>query len=137
MKSAVTDKYHFMRGVAKRGKPTSNRISVGMPYRFGFLKGFIESNKLEGFKAVALYYDIEKKSVGMQFGRERMEDTFPIYYPNRGIPNRGIRYAAIQARSFFRAFRIDPRKYAGQYEYIRVPHSDGELFVIDLKKKSA
>ncbi len=126
MKSQGTHKYHFSRFVGKRH---SGRISIRSGYQIGLLDGFLEDNGMERYGYVQLYYDPGNMSIGMRFSRERTNDSYIIVY-NPSASSQG----SITARKFFRAFGIDHQKFAGQYEYTRVPHPDGELFVIDLKE---
>lgn len=108
-----------------------NRISVTKSFSIGFPTKFYNSNGLRDFKYVVLFYDKERKAIGIQFtNNENETDKFSISHSKQGYGGH------IVARSFFTTYDINPGKYVSKYEWEKsAVEGVGDLFVISLKDK--
>ena len=114
-----------------RNARLENRISVTRSNSIGFPTQFYRNNNIKQFKYVVLYYDQDKKAIGIRFtNNEEDGNKFSIIHSKKGFGGSAV------IRSFFRTYNINLKKYYGKYEWKkRAPEGIGELFVIDLKER--
>ncbi len=117
------------------GKRFEDRITVTRSRQIGFPTQFYADNSIRDFKYAVLYFDETKNAIGVKFAAEPEEGGISI--------NRHKEYGGyISATSFFKANRINTKKFAGRYDYSKVPltslglDGSGNLFVIELKENS-
>ncbi len=117
------------------GKRFEERITITRARHVGFPTQFYKDNALESYKYAILFYDKEKNAVGIKFSADKEDGAIAIARHNKGYGG------YISATSFFKANRINTKKYAGRYEYKKVPLAElgfdepGDLFVLELKEK--
>jgi|GEM_PF-770646 len=107
-----------------------DRITVTGTNAFGFPTKFFKDQSIENYKYVVIFYDPDKKAVGLHFtNSEEEKHKFTI------IKSKGYGGSVI-ATSFFKTYNIDPKKYHGKYEWEKkeMPPT-GTLFVIILKER--
>lgn len=113
------------------GKRFEERITITRARHVGFPTQFYKDNGLEAYNYAILFYDKDKNAIGIKFASEKEDGAIAIARHNKGYGG------YISATSFFKANRINTKKYAGRYEYKKVPlEGEGELFVIELKEKA-
>ena len=82
------------------------------------------------YKYVILYFDEEKKAIGIQFSTNDNEPhKFTIIKSKQGYGGN------IVATSFFKKHNIDPQIHKGKYDWKKIKTQFGKLFVIELKKE--
>jgi hypothetical protein len=104
------------------------RITLTKSYSLGFPTRFYEDNGIKKFKSVVLFYDEEKKEIGIQFSNDEEEkNAFSIVHSEK--------YGGtVPIRSFIRFHKIDPEIYYGRYDWEkRAEEGIGELYIIKLK----
>ena len=127
--------YTFQR-FTEVGKRFEDRITVTRGRSIGLPTRFYNDNKVSDYKFAVLFYDKERNAIGIHFTNNADE-------PGRiAITKSKQEYGGhIPATSFFKANRINSKKYAGRYEYKRLGSgesgvSDADaLFVLELKEK--
>jgi hypothetical protein len=127
--------YSFIKHT-KVGKRFEERITVTRNRALGLPTQFCEDNNVKDYKFAVLFYDKEKNAIGIKFSNDENEEgKISITKNNQGYG------AHILATSLFKANRINTKKYAGRYDYTKVPlrdvgfDEDGTLFVINLIEK--
>lgn len=106
------------------------RITITSSKSIGFPTKFYNENKIDRYKYVILYFDEEKKAIGIQFSIDEKEPhKFTIIKSKTGYGG------SIVATSFFKKHEIDPKIHKGKYDWQKVKTPFGELFVIELKKE--
>jgi hypothetical protein len=111
--------------------PTEPFISL-VKEGFRLSAAFARGNHLESAKAVQLYYDRGKCSVGFSFPKTAAakDGTFR--------PKRHAGGFVIRTQGFFRVQGINPAAYAGRYRPREVKdRAFKRLFVIQLRRRSA
>jgi hypothetical protein len=127
--------YTFQR-FTEVGKRFEDRITVTRGRSIGLPTRFYADNSISKYKYAILLYDKDKNAIGIHFTNNEDE-------PGRiAITKSKENYGAhILGTSFFRANRINSKKYAGRYEYKKLtPEESGlsdldALFVFELKEK--
>ena len=119
--------YNFKKFESTGGK-YETRISITGSRSISFPTKFYEDNNIKKYKFVVLFYDEEKKAIGLKFTEDKEE---PHKYTLIKSDNYG---ASIVATSFFKKYSLDPKKYKGKYEWKRVRTEFGNLCVIELNK---
>lgn len=128
------DTYSFIKHT-QVGKRFEERITITRTRHIGFPTQFYKDNGIGDYKYAVLFYDKDKSAIGIKFTAEKEEGTIAIAGNSKGYGG------YISATSFFKANRINTKKYAGRYEYKKVPLSsvgfeeEGSLFVVELKEK--
>lgn len=115
-------------------KRYESRITITKSMSFGFPTKFFNDNDLVQFKYVVLYYDLEAAEIGFQFTNSEEEKyKFTLF----GSGKKGGGYGGnIVARSFFKNYNIDTKKYHGRYDVEKEQvEGIGEMFVIKLSDK--
>lgn len=104
-----------------------SRITITKSKSIGFPTEFSEKNNIKNYKYVVLYFDKNKKAIGIKLTSDELEK-------NRFSIIKSPKYgASIIAQSFFKANGIDPEKYHGRYEWKKVDvEGVGKIFVIEL-----
>jgi hypothetical protein len=126
--------YNFVKHT-QVGKRFEERITVTRARHIGFPTQFYKDNGLENYNYAVLFYDKSRNDVGIRFAVDREEGAIAIARHSKGYGG------YISATSFFKANRINTKKYAGRYEYKKIPYQqigldgEGDLFVIALKEK--
>lgn len=127
--------YSFIKHT-QTGKRFEDRITVTRNRSIGLPTQFCEENKVKDYKFAILFYDKAKNAVGIKFTNEGAEQgKIAISKNNQGYG------AHILATSFFKANRINTKKYTGRYEYTKLSlgdvgiEEDGSLFIINLIEK--
>jgi len=114
----------------KTNQRSESRITITSSFSFGFPTKFYNDNKIDRYKYVILFHDLEENAVGIHFtNNEDEKHKFTII--------RGNKYGgSIIATSFFKVNNINPRTYKGRYSWKkqRIPEV-GELYVIKLEEK--
>lgn len=106
-----------------------NRITITKTYSMGFPTYFYENQNIRQFKYVTLFFDQNKKAIGIHFHND---DTKPNKFKiSKDKQGRG---AAISITSFLKTQQIDPLKYYGRYEWTKGPYKEKMLYVIELKE---
>ncbi len=117
------------------GKRFENRITVTGTRHIGLPTQFYKDNKLSDYKYAVLFYDKTKNVIGIKFTNVKEEGAIAIAINNQGYGG------YISGTSFFKANRINAKKYANRYDYEKIPlrdvgfDEDGKLFVFELKEK--
>ena len=117
------------------GKRFEERITITRSNHIGFPTQFYKDNDVDKYKYAVLFYDKSSNAIGVKFTNEQELGAITIARHNKGYGG------YISANSFFRANRINTKKFAGRYEYKKVPLSDvgfdeaGVLLVIELREK--
>lgn len=114
------------------GAKLTNKISLTKSESFGFAAGFYKKYNLSDFNFVTLFYDKDERKVGFQFSKEKLgKSSFTLIHSD----NR--QSASIIARSFFRTFDIDKKKYQGKYEPIEfIDPQHGQMFYIVISENT-
>ena len=121
--------YNFTKFENTHGR-YENRITITSSKSIGFPTKFYEENKIDSYKYVILYFDVEKRAIGIQFSTDDNEPhKFTIIKSKDGYGG------GIVATSFFRKHEIDPKLHKGKYDWQKVETQFGKLFVIELKKE--
>jgi hypothetical protein len=120
------------------GKRFEDRITVTRSRSIGLPKQFFDDNKIDSYKYATLYYDKEKQAIGIVFvNDESTPGKIAITRNNQGYGGH------VLATSFFKANRINTKKYAGRYDYEKKSlrelgiEADGEMYIIKLIEKEA
>jgi hypothetical protein len=127
--------YNFVKHT-QVNKRFEERITVTRSRHIGFPTQFYIDNKLADYKFAVVFYDKEKNAIGIKFTSTKEEGAITIARHNNAYGG------YISATSFFKYNRINTKKYAGRYEYKKIPLSStgvdepGDLFVIELKEKA-
>ena len=99
---------------------------------FRLSAGFVRANHLEGAKAVRLYFDRAKSTVGFNFPKGSASEEGALK------PKRHACGLVVRARSFFTSQGINPAVYAGRYQPREVKERVlKRLFVIQLRPRTA
>lgn len=112
-------------------KRSEGRITVTGSNGFGLPTKFYRDNQIYDFKYVVLYWDQDKKVVGMHFTNDKDEKSkFSIV--------KSKKYGGmVSAKSFFTKNEIDAKLYKGRYDYEK--HDEpgvGRLYVIRLVERN-
>jgi hypothetical protein len=127
--------YNFVKHT-QVGKRFEERITITRARHVGFPTQFYKDNALESYKYAVLFYDKEKNAIGIKFSADKEDGAIAIARHSKGYGG------YISATSFFKANRINTKKYARRYEYKKVPLSSlgfdeqGDLFVLELKENT-
>ncbi len=107
-----------------------NRITITKSNQIGFPTKFYQDNGIKDFKYVLLFWDEGNRAIGIHFSNnEKEENKFKIMHSTKGYGG------SVIARSFFRAYGIDPQKYRGRYEWEKYNIvGTGEVFVIKVEE---
>lgn len=114
-----------------------NRITVTSNKAFGFPTYFYKEQGLKDKKFAVLYYDEQSKAVAIRFTNEDETGAFSITHSKQGYGGH------LAATSFFKANKIDSKRYAGRYEWERMSAAEtglsdsGSLYVFKLVPKKA
>jgi hypothetical protein len=127
--------FNFIQHVAV-GKRFEDRITVTRSRSIGLPTQFFEDNKIKNYKYATLFYDKGRMAIGIQFTNDdNMPGKISITRNNQGYGGH------ILATSFFKANRINVKKFAGRYDYETKTlrelgmEKDGEMFIIELTEK--
>lgn len=112
-------------------KRLENRITVTKSQSIGFPAKFYKDNKISDFKYVVLFYDSDKKAIGIFFSNDEAEKSkFKILHSKTGPGG------SVISRSFFKSNDIDTRKVYGRYDWEKFQQEGvGEIYVIKLKER--
>lgn len=127
--------FNFVQHTAT-GKRFEDRITVTRSRSIGLPTQFFLDNKIKDFKYATLFFDKERSAIGIVFANdESTPGKITITRNNQGYGGH------ILATSFFKANRINTKRFAGRYDYEKKPvrelglDADGEMFIIELKEK--
>lgn len=122
--------YNFKK-FENRNARLESRISITRSNSIGFPTQFYRNNNIRQYKYVVLYYDQDKRAVGLYFtNNEEEKNKFSVMHSKKGFGG------SIVARSFFRTYNIDLEKHRGKYEWKKhTLEGIGELFVIELRER--
>lgn len=98
----------------------------------GFMvsSGFYLKEKISSFSKAVLYFDEQKKSVGIQFSMDsEAEGAFALTHGNKGTTG------SIGARSFIFANNLNKIEYYGRKIPKKIDYQGNQIFVIDLAEK--
>lgn len=112
-------------------KRREERLTVTRSGALGFPSQFYLDNRVRDYKYAVLYFDQSQMKVGLQFSsNDNEKDKISIIHSKTG--NGGY----IQARNFFKSYKLDPGIYLGRYEYSKeTDPTIGQLLVVKLKEK--
>lgn len=113
-------------------KRREERLTVTRSGAMGFPSQFYLDNSVRDYKYTVLYFDQDQMKVALQFSNDDNEkDKISIIHSKTG--NGGY----IQARNFFKSYKLDPGIYVGRYDYSKeTDPTIGQLLVIKLKEKT-
>lgn len=95
----------------------------------GFMisSGFYMKEKIKDFSKIVLYFDSEKKAVGIEFtNNSNAEGSFTLIHGNKGTTG------TISARSFVFTHNLNIPEYFGRKVPKKIDFQGSEIFVIDL-----
>src|SRR5687767_5104400 len=125
--------YNFIKHT-QVGRRFEELITITRARHVGFPTQFYIDNALDTYQYAVLFYDKEQNVIGIKFTAEKEDGSIAIARHSKGYGG------YISATSFFKANRINTKKYAGRYEYKKVPLTDvgfnepGDLYVLELKE---
>lgn len=107
-----------------------DRITLTKSNSLGFPKKFWDDNNIDKYSHVTLYWDANRKAIGIRFTNDIGEKSaFSIMKNTAGYGG------GIIVRSFFKTNGIDPGIYHGRYEFKKENiEGVGEMFIIELKE---
>lgn len=123
--------YNFVKHT-QTNKRFEDKITVTRNRAIGFPTQFYKDNGLDGYKSAVLFYDVEKNAIGIKPTNHDEAGKISI---NKSKDGYG---AHLVATSFFKANRINTKKFAGRYDYKKIPLTDvgveeeGSMFIIEL-----
>lgn len=112
-----------------------DRITVTRSRSIGLPKAFFDDNNVGDYQYAALYYDKQNLAIGIVFINEHEPGSIKITRNNNGYGGQ------IPAISFFKANRINTKKFAGRYDYEKKNLNElgfdkpGEMFIVKLEEK--
>lgn len=108
-----------------------NRITITKSNSIGFPQKFYQDNGIKNYQFVIFYWDKVNHSIGLCFTNDEKEkNKFSIIHSKVGYGG------SVVARSFFKTYGIDTKKYHGRYEWEKQNiESIGEMYIIELKKE--
>lgn len=114
----------------KTNARSEDRITVTGHNSFGFPTKFYKEENIGQYKYAIIYYDTNRKAVGLQFtNSDEEKHKFSILKSKQGYGG------SIVATSFFKSYNIDPKIYHGRYAWEkREQPGVGTLYVIELKE---
>ena len=120
--------YNFRKFQGKNTRQ-ENRITITKSDQLGLPTQFYNENDIKRFKYAILFWDKENKAIGIHFNNEKEEkSSFSVIHSN----NYG---ANVIIRSFLKANNIDPKKYAGRYNWRKQNlEGVGDIYIIELKE---
>lgn len=95
----------------------------------GFMisSGFYTKEGIKNFSKVVLYFDSEKKAIGMEFINDNdAEGAFALIHANKGTTG------SVSARSFITTYNLNKPEYFGRKVPKKIEYQGNEIFVIDL-----
>lgn len=114
------------------GKRFEDRITVTRSRAIGFPTQFCKQNNIKNYKYGVLFFDETQNAIGIKFTNS--EDEAGKISINHSSDYGGH----LLANSFFKANRINTKRYAGRYEYVKKGlrsigiEEDGYLFIVTL-----
>ena len=124
--------YNFTK-FTNRNSKNEERITITKSNSIGFPTGFYKENNIDKYKFVVLFWDKDKKAIGIKFTNDEENKDEKNRFTISTNPKYG---GGIIVRSFFTSNGIDTQKYHGRYEWKKI-NIDGEtVFVIELKEKN-
>jgi len=121
--------YNFTRFEGS-GPSKDNRISINKSSEITLPSTFCYENKIYSYMFAVLFWDNEKKAVGLHFTNKK--DEKGIYKVKRSSKGGGAR---ISAKSFIAKNKIDLSVYSGRYLWKKIDEPTiGQLFVFELNK---
>lgn len=122
-------KYNLKRFVRIGSRVGSYFISFN---KSGFMisSGFYLKEKIRAFSKVVLYFDSEKKAVGIEFTNDSdAEGSFALIHGNKRTTG------SISARSFVVTYDLNKPEYFGRKYPKKIDYQGSNIFVIDLLEK--
>lgn len=122
--------YNFTR-FDNKGPTKDELISINKSGEITFSSVFCYNNKVFSYGYAVLFWDSEKKAVGIRFTNKK--DEKGRYVLNANSKRAGAR---ISAKGFLKSNQIDLDIYAGRYDWKKYedPYL-GTLYVFELEKK--
>lgn len=115
------------------GKRFEDTITVTRNRAIGFPTQFCKNNNIKTFKYGILFYDNSNNAIGIKFSNDDNEQ-------GKISINQSKDYGAhLNASGFFKAHRINTKRYSGRYAYQKKDlhtvglDEAGDLFIIKLK----
>ena len=125
--------YNFVKHTLT-GRRIEYRITITKGGHIGFPSGFYHDNKINRFSYATLFYDQDKKAIGISFSYAKEEGSISI------STHSNEKYGGyISATSFFKGSGLSPEQHRGRYEYKKIGMQEaglggtGKLFIISLK----
>ena len=114
------------------GAKISRKISITRSYSFGFPPTFYRENNLKIYTHAVVYYDVEKRVIGIQFLQGKEDGAFKLI--KQGVGDKT--HATFVARSFFNSYNLNVNEIKGRYKPKTIDQEGiGKIFLIDLKDK--
>lgn len=125
------DQFNFKKFEGRNARQEQRITVTKKSYSIGFPTKFYADNNIEKYKYVVLFFDSEKKAIGIHFTNDENEkNKFIIHHSKDGYGG------SIAVRSFMRMSGIEPLKYFGRYEWKKGEvQGAGDVFIIQLVEK--
>lgn len=114
------------------GKRFEDKISVTRNRAIGLPTQFYKQNNVGDYKYGVLFYDEMKNAIGIKFTNDDNEEG------KISINHSGKYGGHLLAQSFFKANRINTKRFSGRYEYTKRElrslgiEEDGYMYIIEL-----
>jgi len=106
--------YNFKRFEGRHSRE-EDRITITRSNSIGLPRKFYNDNNIKDYGFAILFWDEQKKAIGVQFTNDKGEKSkFSI------LRNKAGYGGGIIARSFFKSNKIDPNIYHGRYVWKKV-----------------
>ena len=122
----MLNEYNFKKFIGVGSRAGSYFISFN---KSGFMisSGLYMKEKIKDFSKIVLYYDPEKKAVGIEFTKDNSaEGSFALIHGNKGTTG------SISARSFIVTHDLNKPEYFGKKVPKKIDYQGSEIFVIYL-----
>ncbi|MDD5749457.1 MAG: hypothetical protein PHO91_01560 [Patescibacteria group bacterium] len=114
-----------------KGTKISRKISITKSNSFGIPPTFYKENDLDSYDYANLYYDPGNKIIGLEFSNNSEPGSFKLTRHGTGDKTS----ASFVARSFFKTYNIDSKKYYGRYSPDDIMQDGNKIFLIEIKER--
>ena len=107
-----------------------DRITITKSYSIGLPSKFYSDNNIKNYKYASLYWEDEKKLIGIAFNNIPDKNNFSITHSKIGYGG------SIIAKSFFKTYNIDTQECHGRYTWKKeIIDTVGDMFIINIDEK--